>query len=391
MKKKIVTLMSLFILSTVTACSNSKSSDLMISEFISGDDYNKVVEIYNNSDKELDLKNYAIGIYNVKDSAGSPSLKVNLEGKIASKGTYVISNSKADSDILSKTNQKSDDLNFGGKEGISLMFKNEDLDSIGTLGARNQNQGMAYVRKTWMTTPSKVFNNTTDFLYYNAADAVKYLGEFTNSVTQEDLIAGPKFVNDYLNKEFYQYTTSYFGTGGAVEVKIKSNVDGDTTDFYFPTEANIEEYAKSCVYNSNGKYSVKVRYQDVDTPETQVQNNKVEEWGWPAKLNTAKLQNEAEHIYVQSNTNKAIVENYGRMLGFVFVVSGNDSKLVNFETIKNGYTPNRLEFNGDIKYKDCPYYNYFVEALNYAMENKLGLYGQKDPYWDYTNNKSKQL
>ena len=86
-----------------------------------------------------------------------------------------------------------------------------------------------------------------------------------------------------------------------------------------------------------------------------------------------------------------MVENYGRMLGFVFVVKGNDSTLVNFDTIKHGYSTATLVFNGYIKYLDCPYYNFFVEAEKYAKENKLGLNGEVDPYWDYENNKSKML
>ena len=391
MKKTVLLALSALGLTILAGCTNNDNKNIMISEYIEGEESNQAIEIYNNGTKEIDLSAYSIGIYSIKDKAGSPTNKVSLEGKIAPKETFVIVNSKANKDLLDKANLKSDKLTFGGKEGISLMHKDTDVDVIGTLGIRNQNTDIAYIRKTWETNPSSTFKLTDDYLYYNPEDAVKYLGEFKNSVTKDDLLAGPKFVEDYLNIDFYQHTTSYFGTGGAVEVTIKSNIDGDTTDFYFPDEANINEYALASVYNSNGKYSVKVRYQDVDTPETQVQNQKVEEWGWPAKLNTAKLQDEADHIYVQSNTNQAIVENYGRMLGFVFVVNGNDSTLVNFDTIKHGYTPNRLEYNGDIKYKDCPYYNYFVEALNYAMNNKLGLFGEKDPEWDYENNKSKHL
>ncbi len=393
MKKKLLMMLPVFALTALSACSSAKaSSDLMISEYISGDNYDKVIEIYNNGDTDIDLKDYHIGIYSVKDTAGAPTVKVALEGTIKAKSTFVVSNTQANSDILAVANQKSDTLSFGGKEGISLMFKETDLDVIGTLGVRNYNQGLAYVRKTWQTTPTTTFTSTTDYLYYNALDAVSYLGEFKNSVTEEDLLAGPKFVKDYLNTPFYEYTTAYFGTGGAVEVTLKENIDGDTSYFYFPAEASVESYMKDITYvSSQGKYYGKVRYQEVDTPETQVHNNKVEEFGWPAKLNTAELQNNANHIYVQSNANESMVENYGRMLGFVFVTNGDDSTLVNFDTIKKGYSTASLVFNGYIKYKDCPYYNYFVTAKKYAEDNKLGLNGEKDPYWDYVNNKSKKL
>ncbi len=390
MKKTVLLALSALGLTILAGCTNNDNKNIMISEYIEGEESNQAIEIYNNSDKEIDLSTYSIGIYSIKDKAGSPTNKVSLEGKIAPKETFVIVNSKADNDLLDKANLKSGKLSFGGKEGISLMHKDTDLDVIGTLGIRNQNTDIAYIRKTWQTNPSSTFKLTDDYLYYNPEDAVKYLGEFKNSVTKDDLLAGPKFVNDYLEMDFYEHTTSYTGTGGAVEVTLDGNIDGDTSYFIFPEKAHVEEYMKD-KYVKDGLYGGKVRYQEVDTPETQVQNKKVELFGWPAKLNTAKLQDEADHIYVQSNAKQSMVENYGRMLGFVFVVKGNDSTLVNFDTIKHGYSTASLVFNGYMKYNDCPYYNYFVEADKYAKENKLGLNGEVDPYWDYENNKSKML
>ena len=391
MKKIFVVALSALGLTILAGCNNNGASkDIMISEYIAGSDSNQAIEIYNNSDKEINLADYSIGIYAIKDKAGAPTTKVNLEGTIASKKTFVIVNKSADKELLDKADLKSETLSFGGKEGISLMHKDTDLDVIGSLGIRNQNMNLAFIRKTWMTTPSTKFNLTDDYLYYNPEDAVKYLGEFKNSVTKDDLLAGPKFVEDYLDIDFYEHVTSYTGTGGAVEVTLDGNIDGDTSYFIFPEEAHVNEYMKD-LYTRDGLYCGKVRYQEVDTPETQVQNKKVELFGWPAKLNTAKLQDEADHIYVQSNAKQAMVENYGRMLGFVFVVKGNDSTLVNFDTIKHGYSTATLVFNGYIKYLDCPYYNFFVEAEKYAKENKLGLNGEVDPYWDYENNKSKML
>ncbi len=400
MKKIYALALPALAITILSGCTAKKGSPyLMISEYIAGTNSDQAIEIYNDSDAEISLKDYSIGIYSVDDAKGSPKNRVSLEGTIAAKSTYVITNSDASTELANKANLKSATLSFYGKEGISLMYKNTDLDVIGALGYRNDNSNIAYVRKTWMTSPSTSFNTTTDYLYYQPTDAVNYLGEFKNSVTEEELLAGPKFTKDLLDIDFYSYTTSYKGAGGAIEVTLAThvnstggNVDGDTSYFYFPEEANVQEYMKDATYYSaNGKYYGKVRYQEVDTPETQVQNNKVEEFGWPAKLNTAELQNNADHIYVQSNANASIVENYGRMLGFVFVTNGDDSTLVNFDTIKKGYSTASLVYNGYVKYKDCPYYNFFVTAEKYAKDNGKGLYGEQDPYWDYVNNKSKML
>ncbi len=389
--KKILAMLSLLLFLILTSCVKLENY-LIISEYIAGDNSNQAIEIYNSSDKDVDLNNYSIGIYSVKDSKGFPSVNVKLKGIIEAKKTFVVVNSNADDSFLEKADLKTNELSFGGKEGISLMKNNEDLDVIGNLGVRNYNSDLAFVRKTWRLTPSNTFNNTIDYLYYNPLTAINYLGEFINSVTLDELLEGPKFVDDYLDMDFYEITSSYVGTGGAIEVTLEGNIDGDTSYFYFPSKASVDKYMNSLTYNSKrGEYCGKVRYQEVDTPETQVQNNKVEEFGWPAKLNTAKLQNEADHIYVQSNAKEAMVENYGRMLGYVFVEKDGDSLMVNFDTIKKGYSTATLTYNGYVCYKDCPYYNYFVAARDYAIENNLGIYGEKDPYWDYINNKSKQL
>ena len=172
------------------------------------------------------------------------------------------------------------------------------------------------------------------------------------------------------------------GTGGALEVELKLNVDGDTTYFKFPDSLDIESFveSKNIRHDADGSVSTKVRYQDVNTPETYQGN--IEVFGWPAKLYTADIQNKAEKIYIQSVAGDSLLCTYGRILGYVFVCNNEDSSMVNFELVKKGYTNIMFGYNENMTYKDIPYYGYMLNARLYAQRNKLGLYGEKDPYWN---------
>ena len=41
-----------------------------------------------------------------------------------------------------------------------------------------------------------------------------------------------------------------------------------------------------------------------------------------------------------------------------------------------------------MSYKGITYSNYLYNIQLYAEKQKVGIWGEKDPYWDYTTNKS---
>ncbi len=385
MKKIWFVFISFCMLFILASCGDEVDhSKVMISVYLEGSDNNKAIEIYNSSDEEISLSNFKLGIYKVKDE--KPSINVRLKGTLGSKKCFVVSNSKAAKDILDKSNMTSDNLEFNGTEGIALLYKNTVVDVIGELGLRNKNSDITYVRKVDMTDPSDKFDQY-NYIIYNK-DNSNYLGEFINSVTPEELLQGPKFDKAYLEKDFYVTYPGMNGTGGALEVELKLNVDGDTTYFKFPDSLDIESFvdSKNIRYDADGSVSTKVRYQDVNTPETYKGN--IEVFGWPAKLYTADIQNKADKIYIQSVAGDSLLCTYGRILGYVFVCNNDDSSMVNFELVKKGYSNIMFGYNENMTYKDIPYYGYMLNARLYAQRNKLGLYGEKDPYWNYTLNKS---
>ena len=382
MKKYMSLLLLAITLILLSACGdNIDYTKLMISVYLEGTDNNKSIEIYNSGDTDVSLSDFNIGIYQVGDE--EPSNKISLEGTLKAKECYVVSHSGANQDILSKTNLKTDNLSFAGKEGIALLYKKTVVDVIGTIGMRNDMRDITYVRKVDMTTPSTTFD-LYNFIIYNC-DNSNYLGEFINSVTPEELLEGPKFDPKYLDIDFFK-EDPLVGLGGAVEVTLSSNVDGDTSYFAFTDDNITNHVASSSKYTVNGVTSAKVRYQDINTPETT--KNNIMEFGWPAKLYTAELQNKADKIYVQTVKNDSFLCTYGRIMGYVFVCNGDDSKLVNYEIIKKGYSTISFEYNKEMTYKDIPYYGYMMNAKLYAEKNKLGLNGEIDPYWDYTKDQS---
>ena len=384
MKKLLSLIFMVFSIVMLNSC-NEVKNELIITTYLEGTNDNQCIEIYNYSDKEVKLNNYSINIYGTKDEIKS---KVKLSGIVLPNECCVIVNSKASQELLDKADIKSDKLVFGGLEGIALAYKDAIVDVIGNIGKRNDMRDITYLRKVDMREPKTTFD-MYDYIIYDK-DYIKYLGVYENSVTPEELLEGPKFDLKYLEKEFILSTSgaSLMGSGGAVEVSLYRNVDGDTSYFIFPEELNIASFVNpdNIIY-TNGMPSTKVRYQDINTPETFTGG--IEEWGWPAKLYTAKVQSEAEKIYVQSVLGDSLLCTYGRIMGYVFANKGEESVCINFMIIKQGYSRVAINTTRDLKYKDVPYYGYLNNAMIYAERNGLGLHGDSlDPYWDYTKNKS---
>ena len=303
------------------------------------------------------------------------------------KDCFVISNSLADEALLSKSDLASEGLSFGGNEAVGLLCKNKLVDVVGTPGFRNVLKDKTLIRKVDMAEPKTTFDEY-DYINY-CIDEFDYLGEFVNSVTPEELLEGPKFDSSYLQEDFIlkTETVSKMGGGGAVEVKLQSNVDGDTAWFVFPDELNIETFVeKENIRYNGGLMSSKVRYQDINTPETYSGN--IMEFGWPAILYTAKVQSEAESIYIQSVKDDSLLCTYGRIMGYVFAEKDGDSICVNYMIILQGYSTIEVSKNYSLTYKDVPYYGYMYNAMLYAKRNQKGLWGEIDPYWDYILDKS---
>ena len=93
---------------------------LIISQYIEGNGSNQALELYNGSDKAIDLlmDNYQIEIY--FHGYDFPGEIIQLKGLIEPQSTFVISDANAAADITAVTNQKVHGLIFKGADAVVL-------------------------------------------------------------------------------------------------------------------------------------------------------------------------------------------------------------------------------------------------------------------------------
>ena len=131
----------LFVLSTVTlvGCNSSQqgnANSLMISEVVDGTERKDLaVELYNNTDKEIDLNAYSLCI----QFSEEVSSDIRLSGVVKAKDTFVFVHKDAVSDELkAKANGfifiglESNNILYNGKQPLALKKGNKRIDLVGT-------------------------------------------------------------------------------------------------------------------------------------------------------------------------------------------------------------------------------------------------------------------
>ncbi|WP_342600206.1 endonuclease [Psychrobacillus sp. FSL H8-0483] len=168
------------------AVAATSATDLIISEYIEGGNFNKAIELYNGTGKAVDLSAYSLEGY-MNGNASSP-LKVNLTGSLDHGKTYVINHKDAHADIKSKGNQvDSNVINFNGDDAIVLKKANEVVDSFGQVGVDPgtswgttiKTADFTLVRKSSITSgdtnPNDAFDPATEWIGY-PKDTLTYIG-----------------------------------------------------------------------------------------------------------------------------------------------------------------------------------------------------------------------
>ena len=230
MKQILKSIFTTLVCLSVTSCNNSKEkANLIFSEIIEGSSNNRAVEIYNISDKDVDLSEYKIDI-----QLNSGTKTVALEGTLKSKETYVIVYEKSSEELKEKADLISSDLMFIGAQPLELKYKDKTIDVLGSLeGQFDFCKDLTLVRKVEFLEPKNIFDEY-DWIRYNL-DNYKYLGTIEASITNQELLDGPKLTEEDFNRPYYikQENGTFLGGGGVMDVTVKSYVDGDTTCFYY--------------------------------------------------------------------------------------------------------------------------------------------------------------
>lgn len=407
--KKLLTLAlstaTLLGISTLTSCNkpeitNPSQSKLCFTGYVQSDN-NFAIEIYNFSDEDVDLKWYKLNEY-YKAKEDVVTFSLDLKGTVKAKETIVVCAGDSSDAVKAKADVVVEDTsNKGfkslGTQAFTLTLADYVVDSLGTVGYRTEwGRDVTLMRRSDKWHGVGKYYDYKEWLEY-PQDTIDYLGQAEPTVTMQELFDGPRFDEAYLEIPFADPNNSNIGAGGAVKAQAKSNytIDGDTADFYFydwdstqciTTTGYAAKLDKAITgYTSWGR----TRYYNVDTPESAPQT--VEPWGLGAKAfmnDLIKNASKNDNIYLQSVKGGGVTGNYGRLLSFVYT----DSYLANFLIVRNGLSqPGKLSqsYDDGMTYKGLPFATYFKHAEYYAEENKLGIYGQADPYWDYLNNKPK--
>lgn len=131
--KKFTLLLALgfFIVSASFAQTTTGCSTIFISEYLDGINNNKAIEIFNPTNAAKSLTGCSILIFPLGSLV---PINIPLQGSIAAKGTFVLTNPLASSAILSKANQTNVNLLFSGRNAVVLQIQNVDIDKIGEIG-----------------------------------------------------------------------------------------------------------------------------------------------------------------------------------------------------------------------------------------------------------------
>ncbi len=117
----------------------------------------------------------------------------------------------------------------------------------------------------------------------------------------------------------------------------------------------------------------RIRLLGIDTPES---IKKSEMWGLLAKDYTKYLLSIADDILIEYDSNLDMNDDYGRHLGWVWILANNEYHLLNYILVQSGFADNKYL---DSKSK---YYELMLKAEKEAKEHNRVMWGYKylDPY-----------
>jgi len=98
----------------------NKNEELIISQYLEGQGDNQALELYNGTDKAIDLVKYNYQLEVYFHGYDFPGEVIQLKGYMEPQSTFVISNSNAAADITNVANQKVNGLIFKGADAVVL-------------------------------------------------------------------------------------------------------------------------------------------------------------------------------------------------------------------------------------------------------------------------------
>lgn len=133
------------------------STKIFFSEYIEGNNYNKAVEIYNNTGSDVDLGKVQLKLYS--NGASTPSQSMTLSGALSFSEVFVAAHKDAYIDILNVTDMtNSSVINFNGNDYVEMYYNNALIDVIGYYGKDDYS-----INDVTLMRRSNIFQGSTEF------------------------------------------------------------------------------------------------------------------------------------------------------------------------------------------------------------------------------------
>lgn len=126
------------LISSLVAFTTVASAEVIISQYVEGSGFNKVLELYNSGTQVENLAEYKIVKY--QNGAANIGKDIPLNNALLSPGNvYVIANPSAQADLLDLANQVTGNLNFNGDDPVAIvrLSDNSTVDFFGQYGDIN--------------------------------------------------------------------------------------------------------------------------------------------------------------------------------------------------------------------------------------------------------------
>src|SRR5690554_2072515 len=107
------------------------ASDLFISEYSEGSNYNKYIEIFNGTGKHINLSEYSVKLFN--NGASTPQYELALSGVLNDGETYIIYNGAANTTIKNSGDASHQVISFNGNDPIALYKNDVLIDVVGIM------------------------------------------------------------------------------------------------------------------------------------------------------------------------------------------------------------------------------------------------------------------
>lgn len=310
--------------------------DLLISGYVEGSGINRALELYNPTDKTVDLSMYLIRVY--EDGDDSNPWTFSLSGTLGSKETYVLVHPLSDNALLVKASVLAE-LPINGNDAVALTHveSNVNIDIIGTIGwALFYLHDRTIVRQSLVNMPTETFSSMQWNIY--AKDYFEPIGrhpvDYPTSFT---------FNPADLEHPFSQ-------PGGMIRVYYSSTYDGDTA-YFTPGFLGND----------------RVRFIGIDTPEL----SDGSQTAYDARNFVASRLRHASVIYLQHDPRSGNRDIHGRNLALIWV----DGVLLNWEIVKMGYSQNNYQDEMQtLIFSGVPLARWMTNAEIEAKAKRLGVW-----------------